>query len=193
MGDRLYANSPVDHRLQFIRLLDSQARRRSDRDLGTPVGNSFDTAGNGFAMSSKFSGNTPLQKNFKVCKIPVANEELNRANFADYPLQAFASWRDPFSPLDAMISGYTVLRAIPELNLHAGRIEGTQHAIELDLICNPDTLRFTYIITLLLGNTVLEDRMLYFDEPQPQLPFSAGLFTFEETGSSATVKSKIYS
>lgn len=144
-------------------------------------------------MSSKFSGNTPLQKNFKVCKIPVASEELNRANFADYPLQAFAAWRDPFSPLDAKISGYTVLRAIPELNLHAGRIQGTQHAIELDLIYNPDTLRFTYIITLLAGNSVIEDRMLVFDEPQPQLPFSPGYFTFEAPGSSATVTSKIYS
>lgn len=144
-------------------------------------------------MSTKYSGNTHLQKNFKVCKIPVANEELNRANFRDYPLQAFALWRDPFSPLDGKISGYTVLRAVPGLNLHAGRIEGTENALELDLIYNPATLRFTYIVTLLDGLLVLDDRTIVFDEPQPGLPFTAGLFSFTGGGSTAIVRSKIYS
>lgn len=144
-------------------------------------------------MSSKFSGNTQLQKNFKVCKIPVATPALNRAAFKDYPLQAFAMWKDPFSPLDAAISGYVTLRPLPDLNLHFGRINGTSHALELDLIFNPMTLRFTYVITLLEGITELDTRTAIFDEPQPGLPFTAGQFTFHPNGTSATITSKIYS
>lgn len=144
-------------------------------------------------MSSKYSGNTHLQKNFKVCKIPVADESLNKANFRDYPLQAFASWKNEFSPLLGKIAGFTVLRAFPEENLHFGRIEGTHNALELDLIYNPDTLIFTYIVTLLAGSEVEDIRTVIFTAPQAALPFVAGLFSFGDSSDNTTVTSKIYS
>ncbi len=144
-------------------------------------------------MSTKWNNNQRLQKTPKVCKIPTAAAALNLAAFADYPLQAFASWKNPSSPLEAFITGSAVLEPIPMSNLHFGRIQGSTHALELDLIYIPLTRIFNYTVSLMLGAAVLTVRMVQFDDEHPKLPFVAGLFTWEHDGTSDVVHSKIYS
>lgn len=144
-------------------------------------------------MSTKWNNNQRLQKTPKVCKKPPDPLPLPAQAFQRYPLQAFASWKDPFSPLDALITGNVLLAAQPSINFHAGIIRGSTHSLELDLEWRPVAKEFVYRISLLLGAIVLDDRTVIFTHPIDELPFVAGMFTWEHDGSTAVVRSKIFS
>jgi len=144
-------------------------------------------------MSTKWNNAQKLQKTPKVCKKqpPAFPPEFDE--FQYHTLQAFASWSNPFSPLDGEIAGMVQLHAVPESHLHFGRILGVTHDIELDLIYDPDNETFYYTISLMAGSTVIDQRSVEFTSPTATLPFVAGLFTFDNDGTTSTVKSKIYS
>ena len=144
-------------------------------------------------MSSKFNKGQKTQKTPKVCKIPPIPFPPSTQEFEQYPLQAFASWKNPFSPLDTEISGYADLAADATSHIHFGTIKGDPHSLELDLIYDPVTKIFTYTVTLLEGPTVIDDRVITFADPAALLPYEAGMITWDKDGTTDTVRSKIYS
>ncbi len=144
-------------------------------------------------MSSKFNSRQNLQGTPKVCKKGPTTFPVGTFDFAKYPLQAFASWHDPFSPLDGAISGQTELTPFPGLDLHFGTIEGNPNYLEIDLIWNPLTNEFGLVVQLLLGLAVLDSVQVNFAEPQPGIPFETELFLFEDPTHSRRVQCKIMS
>lgn len=144
-------------------------------------------------MSTKWNNAQNLQKTPKVCKKPPVILPPSLESFFGYPLQAYASWTNPFSPLDAAIAGMVKLTPFPLTNLHFGRIQGSQHALEIDLIYDPTTQSFTLILSLLIDVEVLDSRSRTFSGPEPVHPFAAGMFTWTDDGTPVYADCKILS
>jgi len=144
-------------------------------------------------MSTKWNNSQNLQPTPKVCKKGPDSFPVGTFDFANYPLQAYASWVDPFSPLDAMISGQTILDPNPVLYLHFGTIEGDPNYLEIDLIWNPITEQFGLVVQLLLGLAVIDSVQVNFSEPRPGIPFETELFLFEDPAHTRRVQCKIMS
>lgn len=144
-------------------------------------------------MSTKFNNAQKLQKTPKVCKKPPLALPPSLESFYGYPLQAYASWTNPFSPLDGSIAGLVALKPNPPGNLHFGRIQGDPHSLEIDLSWDPNQLEFLLVLTLLLGMTVIDSRSRTFSNPTPELPFAAGMFTWTNDGTTVYADCKILS
>lgn len=144
-------------------------------------------------MSTKWNNAQNLQKTPKVCKKAPLALPPSLESFFGYPLQAYASWTDPFTPLDGSVAGMVVLKPFPLSKLHFGRIQGSPHSLEVDLIWDPDPMTFSLTLTLLLDMTVLDSRSRTFSHPEPVHPFAAGMFTWSDDGSNVTADCKILS
>ena len=144
-------------------------------------------------MSTKWNNALKLQKTPKVCKDVPPPPPEDETTFHEYPLQAYASWRDGHTPLEQQVSGMTTLEPDPPNYTHSGWIEGERASLELVLLYNPISLEFLYTITLWIGG--LEDDMVSvtFKNPTASLPFAAGLFVWNSPDQTKYVESKIYS
>lgn len=144
-------------------------------------------------MSTKWNNSLQMQKTPKVCKIPPDRLPKSLTQFQNYPLQAFALWSNPFSPVDGRISGNAQLAAEPASNLHFGVITGTLFSIETDLHYDPVTEIFDLTISLLQGALLLNWRTIQFIEPKAVLPFSLHMITWDHDGTSNYVQVRIMS
>ena len=144
-------------------------------------------------MSSRFNKNQVLQPTPKICHKGPEGWKYYDFAFPVYPLQAYAIWTDPFTPLDASISGTTILNPLSTSNLHAGIISGDPNSIEIDLIYDLLNNEFSLVIQLMLGTTILDAVAKTWNEPPPFLPWTAGLFVWNDPATSFYVECKIYS
>lgn len=142
-------------------------------------------------MSSKFNNTKALQKPPKICAVGPEGWRWFDYVFLVYPLQAYVSWHDPFSPFDHSIAGTTILEPAPPSNLHFGAVTGGDYSVEVDLIYIPATEQFSLILQLLLSGSVIDDRSHFWTEPLPVLPWSFGLFTWHNPPSPVRVQCKI--
>ncbi len=144
-------------------------------------------------MSTKWNNSQKLQKTPKVCKKGPADLPENLRRFRYYPLQAYASWFDPFGSGKHDISGFTQLSAFPSTHQHIGWIRGDQDSLELILNWTPITQTFDYHVKLYSGDILEKTRVIEFSEPVPALPWMAGLFVWHDHVTTEHVESKIYS
>lgn len=144
-------------------------------------------------MSSKFNNAPVLQKTPKICKVPPEKLPNELKQFANWTLQAYAKWVDPFSPLDGFIEGQTLLHPYPLAQDHKGIILGNPHSLNLILIYDPDTQIFIYTIELRMSGVLLETAETTWPDAKPLIPFKTDLFKFEDPTKTRTVQSKIFS
>lgn len=144
-------------------------------------------------MSSRFNNNQLLQPTPKICHEGPEGWKYYDFAFPVYPLQAYALWTDPFSPLDASISGTTILDPFSASDLHFGTITGDPNSLEIDLIYDLLNNEFSLIIQLMHGTTTLDAVAKTWDEPLPIIPWQAGLFVWDDPTTSFYVECKIYS
>lgn len=144
-------------------------------------------------MGSKFNKNQTLQPTPKVCAKGPEGWRWFDYVFLVYPLQGYVYWHDPFSPLDATISGTAILDPNPPLNLHFGIVEGSTHNIEVDLIYIPATQQFSLILQLTLGGVVVDSRSHFWTEEPPLIPWDSGLIIWSNPPHPVYVECRIYS
>jgi len=144
-------------------------------------------------MNTRFNNNQGLQATPKICRKGPEGWKYFDFFFPDYPLQAFASWQDPFTPLDATISGTAILDPFPASDLHFGIIQGDPNHLELDLIYNAAMQSFSLVIQLMLGATILDSVSAAWSEPSPVVPWKSEYFTWKPPAKSYLVECKIYS
>lgn len=144
-------------------------------------------------MSTKWNNGQRLQKTPKVCKKPPLALPPTLETFFGYPLQAYASWSNPFSPTDASIAGMVVLKAFPLSKLHFGKIAGDPHSLEIDLLYDPDSTTFFLTLSLIKGETVVDQRFRQWQNDLPVVPFAAGLFTWNNDGTTVHADCKVLS
>jgi len=144
-------------------------------------------------MSTKWNNKQKLQKTPKVCKKVPPPPGPPTNTFHHYPLQAYGYWRDRQTPLEQEISGYTTLAAFPTFNYHEGWIRATRAALLLHLQWTPHLLQFTYTVSLYINDVFAHSHFVDFTDPTDELPFMAGMFTWETPGLPELIRSKIYS
>jgi len=144
-------------------------------------------------VNTRWNNNLRLQKTPKVCKKQPEALPPDLKTFQHYPLQAFALWSNPFSPMDARVSGNTLMAAEPLANLHFGEIKGVNFNIELDLFYDTLTEQFTITVSLLAGGGLLDQRARTFTDPKAVLPFSLAMITWDHDGTTDYVQVRIMS
>ncbi len=144
-------------------------------------------------MSTKWNNNLRLQKPPKVCKFVPPPPDPPTTDFPNYPLQAFADWTEPGTPLEQSIAGYTSLTPDPLHNRHYGEIGATRARLTLTLQYIPPTLQFVYTIRLYVNDVFNDSVSVTFSNPPAKIPFAAGLFTWDDPTKPKLVHSKIYS
>jgi len=144
-------------------------------------------------MSTKFNQQQKLQKTPAVCKKPPVDLPHPLENFANYPLQGYASWRAYGSPINNLVAGQTILNPFPAARLHHGVIRANPYSLEIDIQFNPTTLQTQYTVTLVDQFGVLDVRSRTVNDPQPVLPYEIGLFTWEDFPPTSLVRSKAFS
>lgn len=144
-------------------------------------------------MSTRWNNALKLQKTPKVCKKVPPPPPTAETQFKTFPLQAYAAWDDPHTPLEQKISGTCSLTPHPTAYIHQGIIAGDRAHLELSLQWNRFALEFTYTISLYIDQIFQKSVFVVFTQPSPQLPFAAGLFTWKASPTSEHVESKIFS
>lgn len=144
-------------------------------------------------MSSRFNKNQALQPTPKICHKGPGGWKYYDFVFPVYPLQAYAYWTDPYTPLDASIAGQTILDPYPASNLHFGVITGDPNHLEIDLIYIPAIEEFTLTIQLMEGTTTLDSVQKIWNEPLPIIPWQTHLITWDPPYQSYYVECRIFS
>lgn len=144
-------------------------------------------------MSTKWNNALKLQKTPKVCKKVPPPPGAPDNQFRYFPLQAYAYWSDPGTPLEQSVSGYTSLTAYPPLHMHEGQITGDRASLLLTLQWHTFTLEFLYTVSLYINSIFTKSVDVAFSDPTAELPFMAGLFTWQTPGIPEIIQSKIYS
>jgi len=143
-------------------------------------------------MSTKWNNNLKLQKTPKVCK-KVPPPGWPDDQFRYFPLQAYAMWYDPQTPLEQSLSGYTSLTPYPSLDVHEGQIIGDSALLNIHLQWDPFMVQFVYTVSLYINSIFTKAVDVTFSDPTAALPFMAGLFTWQWPGNPEIIQSKVYS
>lgn len=144
-------------------------------------------------MSSKFANPVNPQKTPKVCKKPPIIIPPTINDFFEATLQLFAAWQDSGTPLEGKISGTADLTPTGSGHNWFAKIPGDPYDIEVDLDYRAATNDFKLDIYLVSGGTIEGTRTTVFDNPQPEIPWEYGLYTWGDSSTSSTVEIKILS
>ncbi len=144
-------------------------------------------------MSTKWNNSQKLQKTPAVCKASPDPLDPRLRIFRYYPLQAQADWSTPATPLEASISGTTQLVANPHLETHTGSIHGDRTRIDINLTFDPILKQFSLTVSLFIEDIFQDFRFVQFTEPTNDLPFVAGLFTWDDPTTQTVIHCKIFS
>ncbi len=144
-------------------------------------------------MSTKWNNHQRLQKTPKVCKKGPEDLPLHLQDFRNYPLQAYAHWRDLSTTVQHDISGIALLTPNRHALSHDGWIYGNVDKLRLTLDWDYFFHLFTYTVSLYEYGLFQKSVRKTFTQPPPNLPWIAGMFTWHDYATDEHIESKIYS
>jgi hypothetical protein len=144
-------------------------------------------------MSTKFSSGQKLQKTPRVCKKPPPDLPDTLEYFVNYQLQGFASWTLPAVTHPEQISGIAKLDPDPVAMNHQGEAGTHYAALRIELYWRAPSNDFLLLVRLIRYGIEQDRRSIVFSNVSPGLPFSAGLFTWNDPVLQEYVSCKIFS
>jgi len=144
-------------------------------------------------MSTKFNNTARLQKTPAVCKLGPEDLPIEQRQWGWYPLQAFAHWSDSGTPVEGLISGMCDLTPNAGHTIYQGFIAAEAATLDLSLTFDAPSEEFILHLSYRREDAEIDSHTFRWGGQLPNIPFAAGLFTFDDTGSAKFIQAKIYS
>lgn len=144
-------------------------------------------------MSTKFSGQSKVQKPPAVCRAPPQIDGLPLPTFDRRQLLCYAEWNDPGSSEAVATTGYFDLNPTSTPNTWQGDSPGPGHYLRLKMTWTPGNNLFRFTLYLMLAGTPADERRTPPLPPQTMQPFDSGLVNYNVSPYNGAIHSRVMS